>query len=197
MIYDSDKVSKIVDLLKHSEEGKRHVRFFAAIPDRLVPFMPGFWWNQEMLFALDLDPVDVDLAELEVFLDVPIWRATGQAKLFSVTGRQILENPDLYEDHWNRVMLANTDFPITMYLRNGIPILLDGYHRSLQAFNLGKHSLRVVYPTGDELSGVLESDGFLGELNSISQFDREFISLARRAALMILENDPDGDYREW
>ena len=161
-----------------SEDGIRHVRFFASIPDGLVAFMPGFWWKQEELFRLDVEPCPVNLSDLESFLDVPIWRASAQSALFSVTARQILANPGDYEDHRNRIEAADIRYPISMYMAEGRPVLLDGYHRLVSAVKKGITTISAVYPTRNQLRDVLVEEGFLGELNEISQFDPHFIAYA-------------------
>lgn len=180
-----------------SDEGIRHVRFFALIPHQLVPFMPGFWWKQDELFQLEIEPATVFLDDLKQFLDVPIWRSTKQAALFSVTARDILANPEQYSDHWSRVALADTRYPIAIYMRNGQSVLLDGYHRLLRSVHIGSPSIPAIYPTTEMLRNILVTDGFLGELNEISQFDPCFIDTARRVAKKILDSDSNVEFPEW
>lgn len=187
----------LIDMFNRNEEGKRHVRFFSAIPDELIDYMPGFWWNQSRLFALELNSTPLSLSTLDHLLTVPIWRSTNQSGLFSVTGREILASPGTYKDHWNRVIAADISYPIILYRRGDLTILLDGYHRLLKTIYLERLHIDASYLAPQQLQEVLEHDGFLGELNAISQCDPNFIAVARTVARELLHSDNANQYPLW
>lgn len=187
----------LIDLFNSSEEGRRHIHFFAAIPDDLIPYLPGFWWDQSVLFALELEGKSVGVDDLVHFLDVPIWRSTEESSLFTVTGRQILESPQNYANHWKRIQAADLSYPIMLYERDDHSILLDGYHRLHRAIHEGMSHIRASYLYEDQIKVTLVEDGFLGELNAAALQDPDFIVNARIVARELLASDQSNLYPVW
>jgi len=184
-----------------SEEGRRHVAFFAAIPDMLLPWIVPFWWHRDRLFALELPILHRQMTELRPFLSVPTWRAGRNAGLFQLTGWDILANREKHADHWQRTMAADLRYPLTCYQLPDRLTLLDGYHRTLTAEATGVESLPIVIVPPEMVDDLLIRDGFLGELNAIraSAIDRDQdrIPTLRRVAQKLRAEHPEGTFPDW
>lgn len=181
-------------LFLDSPEGRRHVAFFAAIPDALVPHMAPFWWHMNKLLTLDLPVDDVAMTDLRPFLDVPYWRAGAHSHLFQLSARDILADTVTHADHWVRTMAADLSYPIVLYHQDGRTILLDGYHRVLKAEYLSLDSLPARVVPEEIVPTILVHDGFLGELNRLRLHTPNLIADARRVARELKMTCPDGTF---
>ncbi|MGC4105280.1 MAG: hypothetical protein QM753_02845 [Thermomicrobiales bacterium] len=189
------------DVLLTSDEGRRHVAFFAAIPDDLIPWMAPFWWNLDRLLALDLPIAQQQMSELRQFLAVRYWRAGQRSGLFHVNAWDVLAHPEIHADHWQRTMDTNLCYPLTGYRMHDRLILLDGYHRLLKAEATGVESLPIVTVPESKIDGVLIREGFLGELNAMRDVwptrTSEFVLTLRRVARAIQREYPAGTFPDW
>lgn len=189
------------DVLLGSDEGRRHIAFFSAIPDALVPWMAPFWWESSRLFALDLPVSQLPITELRQFLAVPYWRASKSSDLFQLTARDVLADPETHATHWQRTLAVDLRYPLTCYRMGERLLLLDGFHRLLKAQATGVDSLPVMVVPEMEIDSVLVRDGFLGELNTIRNrwiaHQGDLIPTYRRIARSIRAEHPAGTFPDW
>lgn len=99
-----------------------------GLPSRLQEVYVDFHWSQRKLWELEIHYVDVDIHHLDWILDYPVWYMDP----FSVP-RQIMENPELDQHHWNRVLNAELNYPIHAINWKGRMLILDGIHRLIKA----------------------------------------------------------------
>lgn len=189
------------DILLGSDEGRRHIAFFAAIPDDLIPWMVPFWWNLDRLLALDLPVVHRPMTELRQFLAVPFWRAGANSGLFELDGWGVLAHPEAHADHWQRTMQADLRYPLTCYRLSDRLTLLDGYHRLLKAESTGIESLPTVVVPETQVEDLLVRQGFLGALNAMRDTwidsSAELVPALRRGARAIRADYPAGTFPDW
>lgn len=191
----TDLAPEIRQLLLASAEGRQHVAFFAAIPDQLIPFMAGFWWDQDRLFALDLPTEMMAMNDLLPFLDAPYWRPGRNAGLFQLTARDVQTDPVTHADHWERTLAADLAYPLMLFRGDERVVLMDGYHRLLKAEVQQVTSLPVRIVTATHLPAILLRDGFLGELNRLTS--PALIPTLREIARDLIATHPAGTFPAW
>jgi hypothetical protein len=191
-----DVSASLKRLFFDSGEGRRHVAFFAAIPDALVPYMAPFCWHMDKLWALELPVVDLAMIDLRELLNVPYWRAGANSSLFQHSARDVLSDPATHANHWARTMATDLAYPIMLYQENGRRIL-DGYHRLLKAESMGVSTLATRVVPEELVPTILIENGFLGELNRLRLHTPRLIADARQIARELKVTLPDGIFPDW
>ena len=114
-------------------------------PDRPA-IISDYWysidWDVEELWRLDLPAVGMPLAALAWHLDVPVWPDEGR-RPYSVTPRQVLENPEENPTEFGRVNAASLAFPLEVFRNRDRLMILDGVHRLAKAHSLGLKEVMV------------------------------------------------------
>jgi hypothetical protein len=196
-----DIEDRVRDALMNSEEGRRHVAFFSAIPDGLIPWMAPFWWHLDRLLALDLPVSHLPMSELRQLLAVPYWRAGENSRLFALNALDVLADPQTHAGHWQRTLASDLRYPLTCYRLSDRLTLLDGYHRLLKAEATGVESLPIVIVPETQVDGLLIREGFLGELNAVRNAwigrEAELIPTLRRVARAVRAAYPAGTFPDW
>lgn len=123
---------------------------------------------------------EVALAELEWTLDVPFWRVDD--KLFAVTPREVIAQPEIAPEHETRILQADCRFPISLFRSGGRLLVLDGYHRIARAHMDGLENLLARTVTRKDLPDILIQEGFLGALNDLRQDSCNVKQLLRSVA---------------
>ena len=93
-------------------------------------------WDVERLWRLDLPVERMPLAALAWHLDVPVWPDEAR-RPYSVTPRQVLENPAEHPTEFRRVNAASLDHPLEVFRNRDRLMILDGVHRLAKAHALG------------------------------------------------------------
>ena len=106
-------------------------------------------------------------------------------------------NPKRYPDHWRRIQAADISYPIILYKRDGYILLLDGYHRLLKPIYEGHSHIHASFIAYERIDGILITERFLGELNTASRDDPEFIVHAREVARDLLVSEKVDQYPAW
>lgn len=192
-----DVTAELTRLFLGTNEVRRHVDFFCAIPDALVSYMAPFWWDLDKLLALDLPVRNVAMSDLDVFLAVPFWRASAHAGLFQLNACDVRADPVTHADHWARTMATDLAFPIMLYGNADHRVLLDGYHRLLKAHHLGIDALPAMLVPEAAVPGILMQSGFLSDLNRLRAHSPNLIDDLRRVAHELMASLPAGTFPEW
>jgi hypothetical protein len=99
-------------------------------------------WDNKKLWALDVDPEEMDVKELEWILDTPWW--TDGTSKYNLEPRKVIENPGKYPDHQARLEVCDTYVPIDIMLnRKGKWLILDGLHRLVKLVMRGEKKVMV------------------------------------------------------
>ncbi len=117
----------------------------SGTPDRPA-IISEYWysidWDVEELWRLDLPSERMPLAALAWHLDVPVWPDEGR-RPYSVTPRQVLENPEENPTEFGRVDAASLDYPLEVFRNRDRLMILDGVHRLAKAHALGLEEVMV------------------------------------------------------
>lgn len=69
-------------------------------------------------------------------MSCPFWASCPPENIFDLAPNSVLESPEQYPDHYHRILIADTSYPLTVSVFNGLPVILDGLHRlSKQVLN--------------------------------------------------------------
>jgi len=86
--------------------------FPLAVPTELRPYILDFHWALELLHALDLPAVSLQVADLADHLDLPFWAYDGRPfqltphQVAAITGHKDLREIELYAAEFNREVAA-------------------------------------------------------------------------------------------
>jgi hypothetical protein len=87
----------------------------------------GFGWDGQKVWELDIREESMPVEQLEWHLDLPLW--TYQGEEYSVTPRQVIEEPDSHQEHFRDIMTSDLLHPIDIMWWKGHWMILDGVHR--------------------------------------------------------------------
>ena len=116
--------------------------FPLAVPTELRPYILDFHWDLELLHALDLPTVSLQVADLADHLDLPFWAYDGRP--FQVTPHQVAAAPVRYREQYARTLAADLRHPLDVVRRPDDRVtILDGVHRLLRAELEGRTTVAV------------------------------------------------------
>jgi hypothetical protein len=111
------------------------------IPDIIRKVGFDFEWDNKKVWALDVPVTEMDITELTWHFDIPFhWNAGG---IYNLTSREIIDNPKLYKEEYERTMCADLAYPIDIMENKGKWLILDGLHRLMKAYIQGKDKVPV------------------------------------------------------
>ncbi|MBI3421258.1 MAG: hypothetical protein HY006_04280 [Candidatus Sungbacteria bacterium] len=89
-----------------------------------------FSWDEKKVWVLDIPTEEIGITHLVWHFDIPfLWEGDG---ICNLTPREVMENPALHKEEYDRTMAADMRYPI-----------LDGLHRLMRAFLNGKPTVNV------------------------------------------------------
>jgi len=113
------------------------------VPESLrVIFFP-FRWDKHTLWKLPTPAQSLAADSVVWHLDLSVWSTHPPNPLFNLRPRNVIEQPELYPEHWVCIQNADTAFPIEMFRHNGRWVIMDGYHRLARQFIMGASTISV------------------------------------------------------
>lgn len=77
------------------------------------------------------------LAELDWHLDLPVWSTQPPQPLFDLRPHDVIAQPALHAQHWQRILAAPLAYALDLFEYNGRWTIMDGYHRLAKHHVLG------------------------------------------------------------
>lgn len=100
---------------------------------RLPPALQGvffsFRWDKRALWDLPTPATLLPIAELDWHLDLPVWSTQPPQALFDLRPREVIAQPALHPQHWQRILNAPLAYALDLFEYNGRWVIMDGYHR--------------------------------------------------------------------
>lgn len=109
------------------------------IPDALQGWLLETRWDNTRLWALDLPTIQLPVDLLRWHYTLPWWRHDG--RWFQLTPTQVLERPDDFPEHRDRIERADLSYPLHVTRRRGRWLVIDGIHRLVKADSEGAASV--------------------------------------------------------
>ncbi|MBM7783587.1 hypothetical protein [Tenggerimyces flavus] len=126
---------------------------FGQIPPALRDVLLDFRWDLERLWALEIEPTELDVDQLAWQLDLPFWR-DGE-RFFAVTPREVASDPERHREQYERTLAADLSHPIHVLQRTDRLTILDGVHRLLKAQLQGARTITAKVVSPDQLSEIV------------------------------------------
>jgi len=114
-------------------------------------------WEDESVWALDIPVTLIAIRELEWHLDCPFWEHDNGER-YTVTPRDVLEKEQGTKTEQEKVIKADTRYPIDIYFNKDKWLILDGIHRLVKLYSQGKAEVRVRIVTADTLPLILSGE---------------------------------------
>ena len=110
-------------------------------PELVEKYWYSIDWDVKKLWLLDLPVVEVSMEVLVWHLEVAIW-PDNHGKPYTVTPRQVLEEPARYPKEYQRIIGASLEYPLEIYQNKSKVMILDGVHRLAKAWQGGQEKIK-------------------------------------------------------
>lgn len=117
----------------------------------------SFNWSNRRVWSLPLPAIVIPIEEIDWHLEATLWSTVPGKRLFDVAPLAVLENPDRYPWHFERILAADVRFPLDVAVNDGRDVILDGVHRLAKLRRDGASQLRI-RRVPRELMAFIESD---------------------------------------
>lgn len=126
------------DLQRRREKGSIHICTFPVIfgkEEQIIVQIDVYKLIDSSYFSPE---VCVSVNSIKHYLNDKVWETTNEqdGTEVDISPMEVLENPELSEYHWNRILEADTNFAILVVRNNdeeNTEYLLDGNHRLAKA----------------------------------------------------------------
>ena len=111
------------------------------IPEIIQRVGFDFSWDEKKVWELDVPTIEMNINKLVWHFDIPFHWYGGE--VYNLKSKEIIENPDKYQDEYQRTMVADLKYPIDIMENKGRWLILDGLHRLMKAYIQGDEKVRV------------------------------------------------------
>ncbi len=113
------------------------------IPPEMRGYYFDFNWSNERIWALDVPVGVVPVRDLAWHLDIPIWSTVRGEPRFDLHPRAVLKDPVSHAFHTERMLGADTRYPLELMWTGERFVILDGIHRLARLVHERAESARV------------------------------------------------------
>ncbi|HEY0908194.1 MAG TPA: ParB N-terminal domain-containing protein [Candidatus Paceibacterota bacterium] len=89
---------------------------------------------------LPLPVTQVEVKELAWYFDLPVWEKEGTDE-WNLTPREVMDGKEGSAEHKSKVDESDLGFPIVIVRNRDKWVILDGIHRLVKAYLLGKETI--------------------------------------------------------
>ncbi|MET0779433.1 MAG: hypothetical protein ABWY71_01225 [Candidatus Saccharimonadales bacterium] len=101
-----------------------------------------FSWDERKVWKLQAETEDLSIDALAWHLDIPfLWSKPDG--YYDVTPRSVIDHPSKHAGEYERMMHADTRYPIDIMFYKGRWVILDGLHRLMRSVSDGVQTVRV------------------------------------------------------
>lgn len=114
------------------------------IPTSVLEYGFDFSWDEEAVWKLNYQAEEIALEELEWHLKIPFWDWNNKG--YNLTPNQVLNDPDKYQEQYERIMNSDITYPIDVMENKGRLVILDGLHRlaKCKILRMSKVKVRII-----------------------------------------------------
>jgi hypothetical protein len=105
-----------------------------ALPESLRGIFFDEIWDKSKVWALPTVPSTLPLQQIAWHLDLTVWTTVPGEPRFDLSPRTVLARPEEFARDWQKIVTAETAYPLEMFRSGEQWILLDGYHRLARHF---------------------------------------------------------------
>lgn len=126
------------------------------LPDIIKQVGFDFDWENEKVWRLNIPVTEMNIKELTWHFDIPFhWHKGG---VYNLTSREIIENPHVHKDEYQRTMKADLKYPIDIMENKGRWLILDGLHRLMKAYIQGMEKINVRIIPREKILEILRDE---------------------------------------
>lgn len=111
------------------------------IPESVLEYGFDFDWDEKDVWKVKCPVIEISINELLWHFDIPFWNYQG--KEYVLTPNEVIENPIIYHEEYDRIMSADIQYPIDVMKNKGRLVILDGLHRLVKCKLLGYKKIKV------------------------------------------------------
>lgn len=115
-----------------------------------------FSWDEKKVWRLDVPIEEISIEELTWHFDIPFHWHGG--KVYNLSSREVIKNPEKYDDEYKRTMNSDLKYPIDIMENKGRWLILDGLHRLMKAYIQGQKTVSVRKIPRDKIPEILKGD---------------------------------------
>ena len=121
-------------------------------PARFPPEIEAYFRVKfpENLWELEESWHSAPISEFEWQLRAPFWK-TQKGYSFNLCPIEVLSNQDKFEAHYQRILNAQTSYPLTVSSFGGRLVILDGIHRLARSYLEGAVEVDYGFVASDKL----------------------------------------------
>lgn len=113
-----------------------------------------FHWDNQKVWKLDIPTEEMDIKEIKWIMEINFWWKDDMGN--TISPNEVLANLDMYPDHKDRILYADTSYPLDiMKNRHGRWLTLDGLHR-LAKLIINNETKIIVRKISRELIPIIE-----------------------------------------
>jgi len=111
------------------------------IPQIISEIGFDFDWSEQKVWELDLPVEDMSINDLSWHFDIPFWnKPTGH---YDLKPTDVMNHKEAYPAEYQRILRADTTFPLDIMFWKNRWLLLDGLHRLVKLSLEGKSTIKV------------------------------------------------------
>lgn len=111
------------------------------LPEFLKKAGYEFYIDSEKLWDLDVPEEEMNISELLWHFEIPIWGTDGED--WNLTPQDVIDGKEGIGYHKQKVEEADLDYAILVIKNKDKWVILDGVHRLVKAYQLGKKTIKV------------------------------------------------------
>ncbi len=120
-----------------------------------------FSWSEKKVWSLNEPVITMPILELVWHFDIPFWNKG--AGIYNLSPNQVMENPRLHKEEWERIQKADTSHPLDIMENKGRWLLLDGLHRLSKLFLKKENSVQVRIIPRTRIPEIMNLDKTISE----------------------------------
>ncbi len=112
------------------------------IPQIITDVSFDFRWDSKKVWQLNIPTIDLEIDKLLWHFDIPFWERSGTDD-YNLTPWEVIKNAPGTEEHRQKIILANTLYPIDIMENKARLLILDGLHRLVKLYEAGEKVVKV------------------------------------------------------
>lgn len=113
------------------------------MPAEIAEVYFDFDWDKRKVWALDVEPENIDRERLDWHLDLPFWSSRPPLPLFDLIPRCVIDDRTMHAVHARRIAQADLTFPLDVMEHRRRLCIMDGIHRLAKALLEGRERVKV------------------------------------------------------
>lgn len=111
------------------------------IPLSVLEYGFDFSWDEQDVWKVECESQEISIDDLKWHFDIPFWNLKD--KWYVLKPNEVINNPNLYKEQYDRIMNSDISYPIDVMENKGRLVILDGLHRLVKCKLLNMDTVKV------------------------------------------------------